>query len=125
MSYIVDLPSLPPMSMNHRENRYAKARKTKEWRHDAYVTIRAADIPPMKRVTVQLVAYPPVKRRRDASNLQSTVKPVVDAMVDAGVVEDDSDRYVHVLSPQIVEPTKPDPLKVWRWQLRITEGLKR
>lgn len=120
--YIVDLPSLPPMTSNHREHWAAKARHTKRWRHAAYLTIRDAQVPPLGRVTVQLVAYPPVKRRRDSANLSPTSKACVDAMVDAGVVPDDSDAYVTVVTPEVVEPVKADPLRVWRWQLRITEG---
>lgn len=122
MTYIVDLPCLGPLSANDRTHRMARAEAVKKWRRDAYYTIRDARVPPLGKVTVQLVAYPPVKRRRDAPNLAPTSKVCVDAMVDAGVVPDDSDRYVHVLSPRIVEPVTPDPLRVWRWQLRIQEG---
>jgi len=45
-----------------------------------------------------LIAWPD-RRRRDVHNVMPTVKPCIDGIVDAGVLQDDSDR--HLLGPDL------------------------
>lgn len=44
------------------------------------------------------VAYPNRSRTRDAHNLAPTLKPILDGIVDAGVLVDDNDEYVRCTS---------------------------
>ena len=53
------------------------------------------------------------KRRRDPSNLIATQKPILDGLVDAGLVPDDTPEYVNELMPKIVPPVKGEPSKCW------------
>lgn len=51
--------------------------------------------PPLERVRVVVTFHFPDRRRRDPGNYYShVVKPIVDGMVDAGLVPDDSGEYV-------------------------------
>lgn len=106
------------------------------WRRAAYTAFTAARIPPQDRVYLQFQTR---GWKGDAHNLGLTVKPVVDALgpmrvqypVDprtdqvrevvywgAGVVPDDTDRYV-LYGAQLpkLPPVKdlPDAIVVWLW----------
>lgn len=51
--------------------------------------------PPLEKVRVVVTFHFPDRRRRDPHNyVPHVLKPVIDGMVDAGVVVDDSGRYV-------------------------------
>jgi crossover junction endodeoxyribonuclease RusA len=94
----------PPLSANQREHWTVKAGLTKRVREEVAWRARAAKIGRQDHVVVQLHYAPQDKRRRDASNLMATQKPGVDGLVDAGVVPDDTARWVTELMPVIHEP---------------------
>jgi len=81
------------INSNHRTHRMEVAKRTRLWRDATYAA--ALD---------QAVFYVPVritatvhKTRNgvwDAGNLYPTAKAIVDGLVDAGVLRDDSNRYV-------------------------------
>ena len=52
--------------------------------------VKASDYP----VTVEAVSYFKIGRRRDCSNWTTAVKLAEDALVEIGVLEDDSTKYV-------------------------------
>lgn len=99
--WVVQLPFTVPLSMNDRMHHMVKAKAVKEWRTAAHWAIKAAKIPRCERVSAQLVYVPSARRRRDPDNLVASFKPVVDALVDAGVVVDDTQEYVERLWPFI------------------------
>lgn len=72
-------------------------------RANATATIRsvargqAKGIPRLQRVKIRAIYKAPDNRRRDVSNLFPSVKAAVDGLVDAGVLQDDNDRYVKSL----------------------------
>jgi crossover junction endodeoxyribonuclease RusA len=51
---------------------------------------------------VQLTYTPRIRRTRDADNLVALLKPLVDGLVDAGVVADDDDEQVERAMPVIM-----------------------
>jgi len=51
-------------------------------------------IPRIDRAHILAVYQPPDNRRRDPANLYPSVKAVVDGIVDAGVLDDDSAAYL-------------------------------
>lgn len=104
--WVVQLPFLTPLSMNDRMHHMAKAKAVKEWREAAHWALRAARIPRCERVAAQLVYVPAARRRRDPDNLVASFKPVVDALVDAGIVADDTQEYVERAWPHIA-PASP------------------
>lgn len=106
---VVELPvplvgEKPPLTANQRLHHMEKARRTKLVREHVAWRARQAGIGPQDYVIVQLHYQPGDHRRRDPSNLVPTQKPAVDGLVDAGVVPDDTPRYVGELMPVIHEP---------------------
>lgn len=103
----------PPLNLNQRMHWTQRAKITKAVRHEVMVRCRAARIPKAKHVTVQLVYRPRDRRRRDASNLTATHKPIMDGIVDAGIIPDDTPAYVTEHMPRIEPPVKGEPAKCW------------
>lgn len=77
---------------------------------------RELGIPACEQIAVRLYAYPPDKRRRDASNLMPTMKAMVDGLVDAGVVPDDTAAFVVEEMPRLLD----DGDKRWRLDLHVS-----
>lgn len=108
MSWSLRLPySTPPLSLNDRRHWAAKARITREVRHATAVHAREQRIPRLEHARVQLLYIPRDKRRRDADNLVATLKPCLDGLRDAGVLEDDDASRVDI-GVLVGEPSK-DP----------------
>jgi len=66
----------------------------KSWRAMACLLAQQQKVPLMEKVKIRAVYHPPDNRRRDTSNIFPTIKAAVDGIVDAGVLKDDSDKYV-------------------------------
>lgn len=93
MMWEIDLPyKRPPLSLNDRMHWAQKNRITKELRMLAKV--KARGIPDLETCHVELVWYVNDKRRRDTINPMLTLKALVDGLVDAEVIPDDSHEYV-------------------------------
>ena len=82
----------PPLSLNQRMHWAVKARLTKEVRLIAKV--KARGIPDLEKCSVELVWFVNTKHRRDTINPMLTLKALVDGLVDAEVIPDDSHEYV-------------------------------
>lgn len=111
----------PPLSMNDRPRNWAAhARKVATVRSLAAREIEGAMGLGLglDHVDVTLTYYPRSRRRADRINICATQKAVMDAVVDCGVVPDDTPRYVTDCLPVIAEPDG-DP----RLILTITEVL--
>ena len=81
----------PPLSLNDRDAHWAvTAKKRKEVRQTAELLARRAGIPRLGTARVRLVWLVSDRRRRDRENITATLKPAIDGLVDAGVVEDDT-----------------------------------
>jgi crossover junction endodeoxyribonuclease RusA len=100
--WVMQLPFDRPLSMNDRMHHMVKAKTVKAWRDAAKDAIADADVPSCVRVRATLVYVPGQNRRRDPDNLVAAMKPVVDALVDAGVVPDDTQEEVERVWPQIL-----------------------
>lgn len=88
---ILDPPPAPFINANQRLHFHAKAALTKAWREAAYVSATARTY---DRAHITITYRFPTNHRREVSNLQPTSKAIVDGLVDAGVIKDDSDEYV-------------------------------
>lgn len=95
--------SVRPLTHNDRFHWRKRARLVAKIREDVGWAAKAKKIPPATEVTVQLNYRPGDGRPSvtDAPNLTATSKPAIDALVDAGVVPDDRDRYVTEEMPVI------------------------
>lgn len=113
-SWSLDLPPSPYTTSNTREHWTARSELAAVWRKAAWALARQAKIPPCVRIRVELHFWPPDRRRRDPDNLVTGVlKPVVDGLVDAKVVPDDTAEYVTRAMP-IIHPARGDRKTVWR-----------
>nr|DAI86618.1 MAG TPA: Endodeoxyribonuclease RusA [Caudoviricetes sp.] len=79
----------PPLSLNDREHWAPRAKKQKAVREASALLARQAGIPRLGTAKVRLVWLVSDRRRRDRENITATLKPAIDGLVDAGVVEDD------------------------------------
>jgi crossover junction endodeoxyribonuclease RusA len=107
--WLVDLPFEKPISLNDHTGRpqVTWARK-KQWREKTADALREAGVPRCERIRLTLFYVPKVNRRRDEDNLVASMKPVADALVDAGVVDDDTAEYVERVWPVYLPK---DPLR--------------
>lgn len=103
--WALHLPFQTQLSLNDRQHWAVKHKHVKEWRDAAHVLARAARIPLCSRIRVELHYVPAQERRRDPDNLVACLKPLVDGLVDAGVVPDDTERYVERTFP-IIHPAR-------------------
>ena len=84
----------PPLSLNQRMHWAVKARLTKQVRLVGFAKARASKIPDLEKCSVELVWFVNTKHRRDTINPMLTLKALVDGLVDAEVIPDDSHEYV-------------------------------
>lgn len=91
--YKIEMPAgMPLLNANGREHWSKRANVTSTIRMTARNL--ASHIPHLERVKIRAIYYASNNRRRDMSNLFPSVKAAVDGLVDAGVLKDDSDRFV-------------------------------
>lgn len=104
-----------PLLTTNREragSRYLRAAIVKEWRTTACLLALAQRFPKMDAVHVIVYPYQAKGRLADAGGHLPTVKAVVDGLVDAGVLEDDSPAYVHSITMHAPTRTDKDAVKV-------------
>lgn len=84
------------MNANQRHNHWSqRSGPTKLWREAAELHARNAHIPRLERARITAVVHRADRRRDcDSHNRYPTVKAAVDGIVDAGVLEDDCDRFL-------------------------------
>lgn len=94
----------PPLNANRRMHWAQRARTVKEIRREACIRAKAARIKPQSHITVRL-HYQPDRaiKRRDPANIWPTQKPLIDGLVDAGIVPDDNPEFVTEQVPIIHE----------------------
>jgi crossover junction endodeoxyribonuclease RusA len=102
--YLLPLPyAKPPLTLNQRLHWRHRDRITREIREHIGWTVRGQEIPAMSRAEITLHYAPDDRRRRDVDNLIPTSKAAVDAVVQAGILPDDTPEYVDHRMP-VIEP---------------------
>lgn len=114
-TYRIDFPgwTKPPLNLNDRLHWAAKARRVRYVRSTAAWLARQAQVGRHDRVRIELHYQPAARRRADAPNLIATQKPIVDGLVDAGLIGDDTAEFVDEVMPVIHEPVKGQPGALW------------
>jgi crossover junction endodeoxyribonuclease RusA len=98
-TFIFDWKS-PPLHLNQRWKHWAiKARAIKDVR--SLMHAKARHIPELDRIDVHLVWVVATKHRRDGINSTPTLKALVDGLVDAEVIPDDTPEYLSDHIPEI------------------------
>ena len=78
-------------------NRWERAKLTKEWRSGFQLLAKYEKIPPMAWITVTVEPHQKGGRLQDVGACNPSVKAAIDGLVDAGVLPDDSSKFVKSL----------------------------
>ena len=110
----IELPwAKPPLNLNDRRHWAAHSQIVRDVRTVASWRARQARIGRHDRIRIELHYLPKTRRTRDEDNLVATLKPLVDGLRDAGVVPDDTKRYVERVWPVIHDPAPGRPGEMW------------
>ena len=82
------------LTANDRRKWWAKAALVRQWRALGRKAATEAALPPLDRVEIKAYVHRARGGRFDPSNWADTAKAVLDGIVDARVLEDDSHEYV-------------------------------
>lgn len=89
------LPSLNDVISENRANRYKGAKLKKDTEALIIAEIKRQKVQPVTEYPVEVfIRWVEPNRKRDVDNIQSSKKFILDAMVKAGVLVNDSQRYV-------------------------------
>jgi crossover junction endodeoxyribonuclease RusA len=113
------LPFTTAPNLNDRKHYMVKAKIVREWRGATSILGRSLRIPACERIKVELHYVPAQERRRDPDNLVSALKPCCDGLVDAGIVPDDTERFVERVFPIIHKAHPTEPVQGSRFFLRV------
>lgn len=112
--FVIPLPfAKPPLAQNERRIWQQQHRDFQAAKEQARWAIRAAKVTPVERAEVTLHYRVPDMRRRDADGPAPTMKVCLDALVDEGVLRDDSFVYIPRTSIEIHAPIKGEPPAMW------------
>lgn len=92
-----------PWTANERIHWAVRHARTSQIRTTVAALARTLHLGQLGHITAQLHYRPGDNRRRDEDNLTATSKPAFDALVDAGLVPDDTARWMTKLMPVIHE----------------------
>lgn len=82
------------LSANTRHHWSVNREVARTWRRLAATAARAQGIPTMRRARIVVTFHKATNRRYDPGNLAPVSKAIVDGLVDAGVLPDDSHDYL-------------------------------
>jgi len=88
------LPSLNEVIGANRTNPYAGAKLKRDTEERLIWTIRQAKLKPVTLPCIVHMLFVEPNRRRDADNVESAKKFILDALVKAGILVNDSPKYV-------------------------------
>jgi hypothetical protein len=116
-TWTIELPyTSPPLRDNDRHHWARKAELVRGLRADAKLMARFVGVPTgLSLVGIVLHWQPATRRRRDQLSIAPTLKPLVDGLVDYGLIPDDDTTHCE-LSCRIEPVAKP--ARVW---LEITD----
>lgn len=113
-TFTLALPwSKPELSPNKRLHWAVRSRITRQRRADASTLARAAKLPTAAHVTVTMHYQPARNWRIDAINISLDTKAAIDGLVDAGLIPDDTPRYLTNPEAIIHDAVKGEPGRMW------------
>ncbi|PRB78268.1 hypothetical protein CQ012_02445 [Arthrobacter sp. MYb214] len=95
-SFTLEIPKLADwLNLNQKEHWAPRNKRAQAWRHGAHIMARQAKLPKgLQRVQVDAYVWKKTRVRYDPHNLMPTLKPVIDGLVDCGLLVDDSSEYL-------------------------------
>lgn len=121
-SRILPLTRSKLITANDKMHWAARSRLTKQLRQWGYLLGREGEGVArlgLQHARVEIEFAYPDHRRRDRSNLAPTVKALMDGLIDAGLLPDDSDRYLDGPHTVIVENLAKPHLNVPMYEVHI------
>ena len=121
-SRVLPLTRSKLLSANDKMHWAARARLTKQLRQWGYLLGREGQGVARLHLTRARVEFEftyPDRRRRDRSNLAPTVKALMDGMIDAGLLPDDSDRFLDGPHTVIADRLAAGRLGVPMYEVRV------
>lgn len=114
----------PPLSLNGRITvPAARNRIVQQVKHAGWVVARHKKVPPLQAIIVELLWFKGDNRRADPDNMAPTLKALLDGLVLAGVVPDDSgDRVLSARLSVVLRRQDPYPDSGARMELRIRDA---
>lgn len=100
------LPSLNELIAANRRNKYMGAKLKRETEEFIAQYIKINKIRPVERPCVVHMVFHEPTRKRDADNVESAKKYILDALVKSGIIKGDSPKYV-VASPSFTVYGEP------------------
>lgn len=95
-SFTFEIPKLADwLNLNQKEHWAPRNKRVQAWRHGAHIYARQAKLPKgLSSVRIDVYVWKKTKVRYDPHNLMPTLKPVIDGLVDYGLLVDDSSEYL-------------------------------
>lgn len=101
------LPSLNEVINANRTNRYVGAELKKNTENMIFIAIKNAvgkgTLNAINRPCIVHIRWHEKTKRRDADNIQSSQKFILDALVKCGILKNDSRKYVRQVYHEIVD----------------------
>lgn len=95
------LPSLNEVIGVNRGNKYVGAKMKRDIQADIGWIIKAACLRPCTKPVEIYLTFFEANRRRDVDNIISSTKFILDALVDAKILPDDSQKWVEQIHPLV------------------------
>jgi len=92
----------PPLTFNQRTHHMVQYRLKQQVKQAVVLLARSQQIPHLSAITAELVWLKGDNRRADADNIAPTLKPALDGLVAAGVLDDDDSDHVLRTSTRVV-----------------------
>lgn len=92
----------PPLTLNRHLHHMVEYRIRGEVKQAVHLLARAERIPHLRAITAELVWMKGDNRTADSDNFSPTLKPCLDALKSAGVIDDDDSEHVLRTSTSIV-----------------------
>ena len=121
-SRVLPLTRSKLLSANDKMHWAARARLTKQLRQWGYLLGREGQGVARLHLTRARVEFEfayPDRRRRDRHNLAPTVKALMDGLIDAGLLPDDSDRFLDGPHTVIADRLAAGRLGVPMYEVRV------
>lgn len=102
-----DAVDIQVLSLNARAHHLKVAEATRQLRRRVCMEAKVAVLDTHDHIHAVLTYHPPDRRRRDRVNLTRVHKAVIDGLVDAHVIVDDTPAHLTDLMPRIGAPADP------------------
>lgn len=111
-------PSLNEYTNSNRTNRYKGSKMKRDCQEIAFKAILSDKVPKVYKYPIRLkITWYEPNMRRDVDNITFASKFIMDALVEAEIITDDSQKYVRCIYNE-VEVDKANP----RIEIEIIEG---